>query len=596
MIRSSPFLIALSILMMACAALCYGATAEGIDEKVDCRFLGIMLRNVLERVSADDYSVRDEISVLVRINLPEPLRSRHVKIYNYLLDYLEGVEYIHGKNVSKTPLEIVANLREFYAQFEDAVKAYMVQLSSCINDQTLFSTINSLTSIHVKSVLEKLPILFELVSSETRTSNFISISLNKLSFSPGDIIYANISVVEKEITLQNEFQIALWPTLEIIGKGLLIPQGGYYSGWFQVPSLYELSNRVDLRSLQEDNNLLIIARGSLNGSQVVGIKFFKLRLSKPMVYMTIDPPLAYMGDSLKIKIQSNGVYFGRLFINNSLIASLNLTPGQREVVLTLDPSNTSAGLVTITLSVEMTEASLPANITSSAIIARKRIPIHLETPLIITTLHNSIRLRIILEDPSSLPVKISIVRPQRVELETNTSQSIEAEISFPWVPVISSEILIVATPENPSFDVCEERFTLFIINPSLTVIWGYGLTLAFMFVRRREAVFTFYIKTLRNRGTLRQESEKTSDFKGLLETKSLIAKIYYETLNKLNIDPPRVAETLREHFDRISLSTGLKKILRKLLLLAERDLYGKIKPKIEEADELVEEVLNYENG
>ena len=580
------------LIILVLAAGVHIPNGESVQGGVDCGFLGVMLANILDKVANNDLLVKDQISTLTGIALPEPLKSVHVKTYDAIASYLEALEYLNGGRHDSNSSEILRKLQDVSSSLRSRVESYLNFIAECIHDKSLLTTVKTISILKTEKILDSTLGLAEIIASGTVYPSPITVSTGKDSYAPGEVVLINAST-SKEVMLENAFKIVMWPSLEVVGEGHLIPQENYHLGWFPIPQVSELIGRQVLQAPRDKITLAVIVRGRVNDDAVVGIKFFRLEIGKPKVYLQA-PPFIYAGEPLRITISTfERTYNASIIINQTIISRIVLQPGDSAVLINPEQLGNATGVLMITLSVEATNTTLPLNMTATTFVLKKKIPLTVEAQPFSLTITNSFKVRIIVKPDYSGNVRVSINAFNSVKelvLENNT---VETEINSPWLPILTSTVKVYAVSDDPIYEPALQEFNIVIVNPLLTVSIGFGLIALSTAFRTTETVFVVYVKTLRS-GARKQDNVRTPQSDRAWESKSVIAKVYYAVLSKLSLGLPGISETLREHFHKITLSGGIRSLLEKLLKLAEKDLYARSKPSYEEAVEIANQVLNYE--
>ena len=580
------------LLIMVLAAGVHIPNGESVQGEVDCGFLGVMLANILDKVANNDLLVKDQVATLASIALPEPLKSVHVKTYDAIASYLEALEYLNGGKRDSNSSEILRRLQDVSSSLRSRVESYLNFIAVCIHDKSLLTTVKIISVLKAEKILDSTLGLAEIIASGTVHPHPITVRTGRDSYAPGEVVLINASA-SKEVVLENAFKIVMWPSLEVVGEGILVPQENYHLGWFPIPQVSELIGRQVLQAPRDKITLAVVVRGRVNDDAVVGIKVFRLEIGKPKIYLHA-PPFIYVGEPLRITISTfERTYNASIIINQTIISRIVLRPGDSAVLINPEQLGNATGVLMISLSVEATNTTLPLNLTATTFVLKRKIPLTVEAQPFLLTITNSFKVRIIVKPDYSGNVRVSINAFNSVKefaLENNT---VETEINGPWLPILTSTVKVYAVSDDPTYEPTLQEFNVVIVNPLLTVFIGFGLIALSTAFRTMETVLVVYVKTLRS-GLRKERNIRTPQSDRAWESKSVIAKIYYAVLSKLSLGLPGISETLREHFHKITLSGGIKSLLEKLLKLAEKDLYARSKPSYEEAVEIANQVLNYE--
>jgi hypothetical protein len=165
---------------------------------------------------------------------------------------------------------------------------------------------------------------------------------------------------------------------------------------------------------------------------------------------------------------------------------------------------------------------------------------------------------------------------------------------------------IVINVEDPLmvYDTYSYTYSFTVVNLALTIAIVIGGLISTTLLQSRERMFTLLLAMSGASKSVRSVAEAIPDvLRSLLKPYILglgsrIAQLYYKLVSRFT-RLPTISETLREHYNTAVLSViksvWNRRVLWQLLLLAEKDMYSREKPKPEEAKKLYESIAEEEH-
>jgi hypothetical protein len=368
---------------------------------------------------------------------------------------------------------------------------------------------------------------------------------------------------------------------------------------FRIPSASSVQNIVEGDIVK----YFIAIRAICEGRELKVYRFIEVKYEYPQI--TIDAPYTIVsGEFFNITIHavSELNLTGILLVKNAKgefpLRNITITNTPQVYQLHVNKSLFTTGANTLKICVNASEKTLPYCFERRIIVQPKYPSINIKTTLTSTTWMGNIPVYITSESgeyTACIYLNGVLVAEFRV---TNTST---ITVSSGVLPLSVLNLTVIIRDPNNVYDDYTYSTMIISINMStlLTTLFAGSALIAIL--REHEKSFILMLRTGRVHVTREVKSEVPGVLKDTLKpyvfkSKSHILDFYYTLLRKLGMRLPHHYETLREHYSEIVEShtkkSLVRKLLRRLLILAERDLYSIRKPRLEEAEELYKGVLN----
>jgi hypothetical protein len=560
-------------------------------EPVDCSNLLAILEKVLESVVSGAPN-RELVRAVASATVPGDLGVRHREAYGKLLKYLNYLERASGGNLSsREARELAAELSILGGELGSSVGGYADSLARCSHDPALASTI----SIRVKQLLDELvevqtPSLIQLLVQQA-SRGLLEVGLDRGRYRAGETAELVVRPLREGLEVVQAY-IALWPTLTKVVDVTLIRRGSEYVGLFEVPNLSTLS-RYYSPSVPTAAALAAVVEllNASEGSTYRGYALFSVEFGRPGVVVEA-PATLYLGDVLEVVVRSDGYYRARVGLEGVHAVNATLLPGANTFRFNTSVLNLTYGTHLIVVEAEPTAVTVGAAVTKPVVVLPRVPRVEVRVPTFIVTADGCATVEVVSREAPQTGLRALIYVGGAVRGSYYLNGSLRVGVLLSYLPVASVEVSVRVLAEVPGYEPYMSRWVVVCVNPVTSIAVGIASVVATTLLYGREREFTVLVLSLgRRRLTSTARALRSAVLEFTYRVSSRVAELYYGTLRRLRLPMPEPCETLREHFSKLTLGRGLGELLRRLMLLAERDLYSKYRQDYGEALRVAEEVL-----
>ncbi|MEM0261527.1 MAG: hypothetical protein QXN17_02605 [Nitrososphaerota archaeon] len=560
---------------------------------IDCGVLLALLNIEL------DYAINHDIeaglyltNAILNISIPTDTVDIHRQVYRALLNYFITLKQLSlGENLDNssiaTALRTLIKSREVLTS---TLNIYVSRLSSCMVDREAANILGG-------EVLSKRDILVSDVYPRIMTGMLnvllepgaIDIVLTKEVFEPGELIQIRIARYAENIDVKR-VDIAVWPSLIRLAQlNNITCLDRVCLAVYRAPYLSEVKGLVSGNMLR----LAIVVMLSFDNRSYSYIGFMAVEYKYPNISMYFSRDIEY-GRDVVLHIVVDGIYNASITLNGVKLGNVVLTPGLNIYAIPFNRTVFNVGRNTLKVSIDETPTTLPyvAEGYFNAWVAMPRIVVQI--PSLIGGWGGSLPITVVQGEKDM--VNISITVDGRSILNTSLGSGLHhLKIGVSFKPITRLDIKVY-TIVGMGVKIPVYSGEIAVLNyTSISLLMLISLIL--VYAARREPTIVQSLAGRRmaiHRHVPRAVSSTTPILQIVYSVKSRVAALYYELLKRLGLPPPEFHETLREHYSRLRfrLDVGIAKYMWRLVALAERDLYSKDKPRIEEAYEVAEEVRN----
>lgn len=558
---------------------------------IDCGVLLALLNIEL------DYAINRDIeaglylaNAILNTSIPTDAMGLHKQVYRALLNYFTTLKQLSlGENLDNssiaTALRTLIKSREVLTS---TLNTYVSRLSSCAVDREAANILGG-------DVLSKRDILINDVYPQIMAGMLnvllepgaVDILLTKEVFEPGELIQIRIARYVENIDVKR-VDIAVWPSLIRLAQlNNIICLDSICLVVYRAPYLSEVRELVSGNILR----LAIVATLSFGNRSYSYIGFMAVEYRYPNISMYFSKDIEY-GRDVVLHIVADGMYNASITLNGVKLADAVLTPGLNIYTIPFNRTVFNVGRNTLRVSIGETPTTLPY-VTEDYFNTWMATPrIVVQVPSLIGDWGGSLPITVIHGEKDT--VNISITVDGRSILNTTLGSGLHhLKIGVGFKPITRLDIKVYTVADMGvkipiySGEIAVLNYTSISLLMLISLILVYAArkepTIVQSLVGRRMAI---------HRHVPRVVSSTTPVLQIVYSVKSRVAALYYELLRRLGLPLPELHETLREHYSRLKLGAGVAKYIWRLMTLAERDLYSKAKPRIEEAYEVTEEVRN----
>jgi hypothetical protein len=573
-------LLALVISILLIPVLGVSNTTQRAPQPIrDCSYLITILEKIINYTIVLDNKGEYMARVMRETPVDTSLQDLHRKTYNFILDYYKALSTV------TPPVEVLRDLlRRAYV-----VQEYTRKLQSCSRGVEA-------TGAHIGRILDTLESQLEtLVMLYSESSGLITIDMLEKVYEPGEEaplrVYINETCSIASILLV--FKDFIIKTINFTCSGKEC------STTFRIPSASSVQNIVEGDIVK----YFIAIRAICEGRELKVYRFIEVKYEYPQI--TIDAPYTIVsGEFFNITIHavSELNLTGILLVKNAKgefpLRNITITNTPQVYQLHVNKSLFTIGANTLKICVNASEKTLPYCFERRIIVQPKYPSVNIKTTLTSTTWMGNIPIYITSESgeyTAYIYLNGVLVAESRV---TNTST---ITVSSGVLPLSVLNLTVIIRDPNNVYDDYTYSTMITSINMSTLLATLFAGSALIAILREHEKSFILMLRTGRAHVTREVKSEVPGVLKDILKpyvfkSKSHILDFYYILLRKLGMRLPHHYETLREHYSEIVEShtkkSHVRKLLRRLLILTERDLYSIRKPRLEEAEELYKGVLN----
>jgi len=584
--NSRLFLPLLFSVLVIIANTTTGSTST--KDRVDCLYLLVLLDKVL------DYAVRGDpvgelmSKYIVNAGVFGDLHDLHVSAYTAILDYYRVLHV-----TSETPFNLTSGAYRILEGLND-IGGYASRLSACSHDAEAAKALSVSVNAKLRGLRDLVYALIK-VSYRARFTDAYQVRPLKDTYLPGEVVEI---AIPREIRVET-MEAYAWPSFLRIRDSLPRECNEVYCAYeLSMPTAMELEHLGLRRYLIEQVLTVGIFAKLLNGSYL-GVYLVTVKYDLPRVQVDM-PSTVKRGDILEVKVLSEDFYNASLRLNGFEALNITFKPGT--TVLALDPVhyNYTLGLNTLEICVNASIRTL-SHCYSRVFTVE---PVHPRVGISLGDFALTWSGFLTLTISNMDVVDVHAVVDTGVFKQTITVPGGcigQVNIFTGILPVQGLNVNIGITATRGPYDELKVSRSIYVVNVAATIILTLVSVLLSSFMSSREKSFIVALITAWKRYMPVSVRHAELEVSRLLKPYKLglgshVALLYYELVRRLGIRMPQVHETLREHFMEISrspsLTLTLKKLMWKMLLIAERDLYYSKRPPLEEARRLYEDVLN----
>lgn len=553
----------------------------------DCLYLLTILDRVLEDLLTNNPRGSMLISYMKRACVHPSLRELHYTIYSTLDSYYNLIIHYALATDQELPVSTISDLHRSLQKLSE----YARRLQGCSHDKEASKALVVGVELKARRLIEGLA---KLASTPQLRLNF-TMYPEKAVYEPGEelVLLLHGHGLEKEIL---EPVLLVLPSMHSLSISYEIITGdGSVLIKLKLPGAYEAEKLCPTYSLvQEGLHFLLTLRAS---EEYYAVKLIKIKYYQPAVLVSV-PATIRRGTVLQIQIQADNYYNASITLNDQLVSNneeLVLIPGVTiiEIPTTREPAR--LGLNKLKLCVNATLKTVSQCYEYPFFIEPNIPNVDIYVPSLVTTWAGRFSVALNTGKESDLVFMLSSPYDRITSRLVNNTYVI---INAGWLPVQKLNINVTIYDPHGEHDVLVLTFNTLVVNLPLLFIYSATIAVIPALLSKHEKAFaTVLIKGLKGASaplsTLREAVNYLGPYTSI---SSKVLQLYYKVLKKLDIPPPIPSETLREHYMSSiyfsQIAKVVKTLLWKLLLIAEKELYARKKPSLEEAVALYEEVVD----
>ncbi|ADV64728.1 hypothetical protein [Desulfurococcus mucosus] len=549
-------------------------------EGAGCLYYLVLLDKAVSSAATLDPAGRTLAEAVAGAPAPTGLTGLHRDAWLAILGYYRVVE-----EASETaPGDPAAQYR--IAEAADAlgsVLEYAERLSKCSRDPGAAGLTLKRVEAGVSSMRS---ILEDLAENLTAWSGILEAGLQPAldAYTPGMEVHAWVKTLGEGVSVSS-IKLYTWPSLVLMDAPGYTCRGSYCYSVIEIPDAGRLASK-GVAGLVGAGGILEFAftvDAEVNGSRVKAVKLFKAVYRHPAI--TVEASLLGAG-LLNVSIYSDAAYNASLSVNGEHALNLSLKPGVNILLVNASSKQAVGQAVRVEVCVEPGVDTLPAcrAVYASTQGAPSGIGVSVEAPSPVFTWTGTLGIHVV--NHEGRPVNITVYAGGSMVYSGPLEASMVIEA---WAgPLPATWLSIEVAVQGGSGAVTVYKGSLLVVNTASLTAVAAALTAAVAVARRSLATVLqpqFRIRRPGARGRPRGPGFA-----------SRIALLYYDALSRLGVREPRPHETLREHYSASVEPAGfrerVKELLRRLMHLAERDLYSARKVEPGEAGEVYRGVLD----
>ncbi|MGC9121345.1 MAG: hypothetical protein ACP5HP_00195 [Thermogladius sp.] len=509
--------------------------------------------------------------------LPPPVSQLHGRVVEDLADLHDVLNSVFNESSVAATLEHIADLSK---RLRTDVESYVETLTACSLDKSSAS----LYSEKVYTLLDRVDSLLNqtmVYLATSSSSSFIKVYPSSQTLAPGDTVSFKIVVLEEGV-FNGSIVLAVLPGLATLVSEETLVSTGVNKIDVSIPPASKLSGVLTAGRYVVVAHVVI--RDPTNSS---ALSLLTLDLYTNNLTVNV-PRVVRPGELVSASIVPAEGCFASILLDRDVVFEGYLR--EEGVVVTFRiPENTTPGTHYLELRLEPGFRYLGGTVSIPLLVERPEIPVVVEAPTVYVGLSNAI------------PVLVrALGNASRIVVVTSDG---EREVSNEGITYLNGglglfdrvEAVIEVYPaEGSIYQPTVHRVSVLYINPLTLLSIGLAVTFVFPLLAVHEKGVYLALKRAGSRGGGRSLLRSVSRFRDYLSTHLPVAGLYYRLLMELGFRKPEAQETLREHFASLRINTAIKSLLWRLLLLVERELYSRDKPKREEAESVVREIRNVE--
>jgi len=557
----------------------------------DCTYLLVILEKAIGYVVMGLPEGEYIAYIMMGTPVAPTISDIHIKSYRALLSYYSIMKNTVDSN-------IVQKIYEFY-QSIDLVAEYARKLQSCCQDPGSAYAIRARIDSYLKELKNNIENMLTWYSTRYE---YVEVYLEDKVYEPGETIPIYVKILNKTCSpksavltyINTVFNAEEFICIESICNAVL-----------RAPPAYSVKDYIG-SGIAKFN--LVVKISCLDGDIRV-YRFVNVEYLYPQV--VIDVPTAVLrGDTVNVTLYSegeavNGVLMAKNSVNVSVIANATIGSTPSKFKLLVEKPYFIPGINILKLCVNATEKTLPQCF-EKPIIVKPRYP---KVEARVLPLHISWDggVQLVVTNHGDRPLKVRVYANNRLTALTEIAplNTISLYVYRSLLPLSLGDIAVYVEDSLMLYDTYIYTSSFTVLNLSITIAIIVGGLATTILLREYEKMFTLYLAVggafRRARGVVEAVPDIVKDLLKpyVLGLGSSIAQLYYSLVKRFT-RLPLYNETLREHYRAAVLSVIKsmrgKGLLWRLLLLAEKDMYSREKPRFEEAKKLYESVVVAEKG
>lgn len=566
-------------------------------EPIDCSNLLILLAKTLHAVEGGEPNALQIIRSIGSASIPGDLGNLHKNSYEVLLRYYNlSVMIVNEALAKKEAQKVIEELSKLYSRLPEVISRYVSRLSACSHDVGLSDALRTIIYLSIKKISgELIPHLSQVVFSRYLVlGDLVDVELSRDVYASGELIEFEVMLGSQSLVV-NSASLLTWPDLRLVGYANISSLGsGRYAGSLKTPS----AESVRTLTRPEITFVLVITvHNTTSNESYKSYKLFRVTYRVPAVSVEF-PSRIFRGDFIGLKIYSDGHYNATIKLNDLLLNNVSLTPGSTSYYINTSELNLTVGINLVEVSVSPTQNSVGLRITRRFLVLPKTPKAEVVVPRTFFTSDGFLTIRLVNEDPGETQLRVKVYVGNSLRGEYLLNSTLVARVFIGALPASLVPLKVVVESSQLGKEPYLYEHTVFVVNPLNTLLMSLVLIFLIVLVHSRERSFIILIqgRVEESRASLWRAVKGVSVYlMSPYVISSRVVDLYYATLKKLGIPLPEVTETLREHFSRVSLSSFLRGIIWKFLVLAEKDLYSRKRQDYQEALKLAEEAVRSEN-
>jgi hypothetical protein len=557
----------------------------------DCTYLLAVLEKAVS------YAVRDvpEGEYIAYTMLKAPVVSElsdlHIKSYSVLLSYYTVAMRGVGNRSD------IQRLYELY-QGIDIVAEYARKLHSCCKEPEVAYAIRTRVELYLQELRSRLEGMLVQSSSNLQP---VALHIDDRVYKPGEDMDIRVDVINKTCT----------PRLAAITyAGIVFDSKEFRCTGLECVAVLKAPPAYAVKDYVKSGvaKMSLVIRVSCPGSDFRVFRFVSIRYEYPQVVVDC-PSTATRGDVLNITLYSkSGVLSGVLAVKNatsvSTVANITIGTTPTAFMLLVEKLYFSTGLNTIRLCVNATEKTLPYCFEKPVIVKPRHPSVEVKAVPLYMSWDGGAQLLIINNVDRVLSARVYVNGRLATLVELPPLNTTLLHVYRSLFPLALANIVINVEDPLMVYDTYSYTYSFTVVNLALTIAIVIGGLISTTLLQSRERMFTLLLAMSGASKRVRSVAEAIPDvLRSLLKPYILglgsrIAQLYYKLVSRFT-RLPTISETLREHYNTAVLSViksvWNRRVLWQLLLLAEKDMYSREKPKPEEAKKLYESIAEEEH-
>ncbi|QOR94894.1 hypothetical protein IMZ38_02990 [Thermosphaera chiliense] len=560
----------------------------------DCTYLLAVFKKVLTEAldgsPVGEYYAR----VMLETRVEPTLSSLHEKVYRAFLKYYS---LLSGEYEGSEALRILGEVYEGV----DSVTQYLQRLHSCSQDRESAYALRASAELMLEELKSR---IWELKAVISQRDSPLTITTNRDTYRAGEDVLVTVAVKNSSCMVSN---IYLSTGVEVLGNTIFQCNSTECNASIPTPPAYLVEKYVGREGAVK---ITVMAEAVCGEMVYKPYRRITVLYSRPRIALEA-PSKITRGEYLNLTIYSEtsveipGIVSVRNRAGETLIGNITVAPTPLVIGVNTSMYNFTLGENLIRLCVNSTETTLSYCIDKPVFYEPRHPRLEIMVPSIILTTYGEIPVLIQGDPGNDLLVEVESkgLFTSRVSSILNINCSLRVLGSV--LPLSLIEVVVSVRDPSGYYDPYSYTTRVVVFNTLsliLTLILGVSSTII---LRDREKVFFIFLEKGLRRGVEKMSRGIRDLTQDLLKPYvtglgSAVALVYYKLLRRLTQRLPLAYETLREHYslvvENVVGNRRVKELAWKLLILAEKDMYSKEKPSIEEAKEVYESVLSEEEA